>query len=106
MQITSARGAVLQQVTSDAAGEVQVHSMEMEGGIMRMRQLTQPLPLPAGQAVHLSPSANHLMLLDLKRPLRSGTQVSFKMTVRDQTGRVHVVRTLAPVRRAGEPGTQ
>lgn len=106
MQITSTRGGVLQQVTSDAAGEVQVHSMEMEGGIMRMRQLTQLLPLPAGQAVRLSPSANHLMLLDLKRPLRSGAQVRFELTVRDQTGRVHVVHTLVPVRRAGEPGTQ
>lgn len=106
MQITSTRGGVLQQVTSDAAGEVQVHSMHMDGAIMRMRQLEQPLPLPAGQTVRLSPSANHLMLLDLKRPLRSGAQVRFELTVRDQTGRVHVVHTLVPVRRAGDPGTQ
>lgn len=103
MEITSARGGTLQQIGTDAAGEVQVHSMRMEGDIMRMRQLRQ-LPLPAGQTTRLAPSGTHLMLLDLKRPLRPGAVVRFNLTVRDTRGQVRVIHAVAPVRAAQEAG--
>lgn len=103
MDITSARGGTLQHIATDAAGEVQMHSMRMEGDIMRMRQLQQ-LPLPAGQTTRLAPSGTHLMLLDLKRLLRPGAVVRFELTLRDAKGQVRVIHAVAPVRAAQEAG--
>jgi copper(I)-binding protein len=100
MDITSTRGGTVTQIGSDAAGVVQMHSMWMEGDVMRMRQLSQ-LPLPKDQTVHLAPSGKHLMLLDLKRPLRAGETVRFELTVVDADAHRQLVRTVAKVRQTG-----
>lgn len=100
MDITSTHGGAVTQIDSDAAGSVQMHRMWMEGDVMRMRQLSQ-LPLPKDQTVHLAPSGKHLMLLDLKRPLRAGETVRFELTVVDAGGHRQLVRTGAEVRQMG-----
>lgn len=97
MSIMSSRDGTLEHVAADSAGEVQVHSMWMEGDVMRMRQLRQ-LPLPAAHKVRLAPAGTHLMLLDLKRPLRAGETVRFTLTVLDASGHRQLVHTAAPVR--------
>jgi len=99
LSLTSAHGATLSGVRSDAAGSVQMHSMREEGGVMRMREVER-LELPAGQTVRLAPSGTHLMLLQLKRPLRTGDSVALDMTLVDKAGRSHVVHAIAPVRTA------
>ena len=58
-----------------AAKEVQVHSMTMDGGVMKMRQLTDGLALPAGKSVTLAPGGYHLMLIDPVQPLKQGERV-------------------------------
>ena len=45
---------------------------------MKMRQV-DAVPLPAGQAVTLSPGGYHIMLVDLKAPLVAGQ--SFPLTL-------------------------
>ncbi len=97
LDISSAQGAVLTGVRSDAAGAVQMHSMRDDRGVMRMRELGR-LELPAGQTVRLAPSGSHLMLLDLKRPLRTGDRIALDLTVVDRAGRSRIVHTIAPVR--------
>lgn len=57
------------------AGELQVHEMKTENGMMKMAQLTEGLPLPTGQAVELAPGGNHLMLIGLAAPLVAGETV-------------------------------
>jgi len=57
------------------AAELQVHEMKTENGMMKMAQLTEGLPLPAGQAVGLAPGGNHLMLIGLTAPLVAGETV-------------------------------
>ena len=99
LSITSAHGAALTGVRSDAAGMVQMHSMSDDGGVMRMREIAR-LELPAGQTVRLAPSGTHLMLLQLKKPLRVGESVALDLTLVDQAGRTRVVHTTAPVRAA------
>ena len=70
------------------ATSVQVHSMTMDGNVMKMRQL-DALELPAGQTVELKPGAYHLMLVGLKAPLKSGD--TFAMTLKfDKAGEVVV----------------
>jgi copper(I)-binding protein len=62
-------------VRSSAAGKVQVHEMKMDGDIMRMRPLEHGLDIPAGGTVKLAPGGFHLMMMDLKGPLKKGTEV-------------------------------
>jgi len=58
-------------VASPVAGIAELHEMSMDGNIMRMRPI-DALALPAGKAVELKPGGYHLMLMDLKQPLKSG----------------------------------
>ncbi|ARR54306.1 hypothetical protein HY78_13150 [Rhizorhabdus wittichii DC-6] len=64
---------------STVAERVEVHSMTMDGGIMRMRPVTGGLAVPAGGAVALRSGGYHLMLMGLKRPLRRGEVVEIKL---------------------------
>ena len=65
----------LVSASSPVAAEVQIHDMKMEEGVMRMRQLTGGLAVPAGARVELKPRSLHLMFMQLKAPLVAGTTV-------------------------------
>ena len=97
LDLTSAHGATLALVQSDAAGTVQVHAMSNDGDVMRMREVDR-LALPAGKTIRLAPSGMHLMLLQLKKPLRPGDSVALDLTVVDKAGGPHIVHAIAPVR--------
>ncbi len=63
-------------VASPDMARVEVHAMDMTGGVMRMRPVPGPLRVPAGGELDLSPaSGRHLMLVGPKRPLRPGDHV-------------------------------
>ena len=47
--------------SSPVAKKVELHTMSMEGGVMRMRPLAG-IDIPHGQAVTLSPGGTHIML--------------------------------------------
>ena len=57
--------------TSARAGSIELHTMRMEGDVMRMRQV-DAIELPPGQAVKLAPGGLHLMFVGLKAPLKAG----------------------------------
>jgi copper(I)-binding protein len=58
--------------TADIAERTEIHQMSMTDGVMKMRQVTDGVPVPAGGTVALAPSGYHLMFLDLKQPLKEG----------------------------------
>ena len=58
--------------SSDAAAKVDVHEMASNGGVMTMRALDDGLALPPGATVTLAPGGYHLMLNDIKKPLKQG----------------------------------
>ena len=62
----------LVSATSPVAAEVQIHNTSMDGGVMRMRQLTDGLEIPANGKVELKPRSLHLMFMQLKAPLEAG----------------------------------
>lgn len=66
--------------STPAAGRVEIHTMSMEGDVMRMRQLEDGLEVPAGGTVALKPGSVHVMLMDLKQPLKPGDKVPLKLT--------------------------
>ena len=61
--------------SADVAGKLQVHEMAMSNGVMTMRPLDQGLVIEPGKTVKLSPGGIHLMLLDLKAPLKQGEKI-------------------------------
>ena len=61
--------------SADVADKVQVHEMATTNGVMTMRRLDKGLSIEPGKTVKLAPGGYHLMLLDLKSPLKQGDQV-------------------------------
>ena len=97
MTITSNKAAVLVAGASGAAKTVEVHTMIMEGNMMKMRQIDK-LPLPANKAVSLAEGGYHLMLIGLKKPLKEGEKVPFELTVQFADGSKTTVRAEALVK--------
>ena len=96
MELTGSAGAALIAVETPAAGRAELHSMSMEAGVMRMRSVGK-IDLPA----KLAPGGLHVMLLDLRRPLKEGDRVPLTLTVRDAGGRQTTVRVEAEVKAMG-----
>lgn len=71
-------------VETTAADHGEIHTMSMDGGVMRMRKLPDGLALPAGKAVALKPGADHIMLIGPKAALKEGAKVP--MTLKFKTG--------------------
>jgi copper(I)-binding protein len=61
--------------SADVADKVEVHEMTTNNGVMTMRPLDQGLTIEPGKTVKLAPGGYHLMLLDLKSPLKRGDKV-------------------------------
>jgi periplasmic copper chaperone A len=81
LQLTN-RGAADRLVSASAAevaASVEMHSMSMDGDVMRMRQL-DAIELPAGQTVELKSGGYHLMLIGLKAPLTLGGKSPMTLT--------------------------
>lgn len=78
--ITSKKEARLVSIVSPVAGAVEIHSMTHDNGVMKMRAI-EFLSLPAGKMVKLGVSGNHVMLLNLKNPLKAGDSVPLTITV-------------------------
>jgi copper(I)-binding protein len=76
-------------VSSDAAALCQVHSMTMDGGVMKMRLVEGGLEIKPGETVMLKPGSFHLMLVDLKHPLKQGETVEAMLQF-EKAGKVEV----------------
>jgi copper(I)-binding protein len=100
MQLRSADGAALLGVRSPVAGVVEIHEMRMENNVMRMRAIPK-LELPAGQAVDLKPGGYHVMLMDLKQPLKKGDTVPITLSVQGKDGKTQEIEVKAEVRELG-----
>jgi copper(I)-binding protein len=92
------RGAAdrLVGASSPASERVELHTMRMEGDVMRMRRV-DAIDVPANGRLEMGPGGNHLMFMGLKAPLKIGD--SFPMKLRFQkAGEVTVeVQVEAPV---------
>jgi copper(I)-binding protein len=70
--------------------------MEHVEGIMKMRRIDS-VTIAAGASLALQSGATHLMLMGLRRPLRSGDAVELRLQFADGTERL----VQAPVRKGG-----
>jgi periplasmic copper chaperone A len=78
----------LVRVDSPVAGSAELHSMAMEGNLMKMRPIVA-LDIPAGAKVALAPGGYHVMLVDLKRPLVAGEAFPLRLTF-ERAGTIEV----------------
>jgi copper(I)-binding protein len=75
--------------SADIAGSVQVHEMSMDGGVMKMRPLDKGLAIEPGKTVKLAPGGYHLMMMDLKSPLKKGDKLPITLEF-EKAGKVQV----------------
>lgn len=97
MEITSKSGAAIIGASSPVAGVTEVHEMKMDGGVMKMRAVAR-LDLPAGKPVKLQPGGYHVMLMDLKQPLKKGDLVPLTLKFEGKDKSVETIEVKAEVR--------
>lgn len=79
---------------SDAASTIELHETVMDGDQMAMQPLEGGLTVPAGGTHELAPGGDHLMLMDVTRPLEPGDEVTLTLTLGDGS----TVDVTAPVK--------
>ncbi len=78
----------LMSVSSPVAGVAEIHEMKLDAGVMKMRDVGT-LEVKAGETVQLKPSGYHVMLSELRQPLKVGDR--FPLTLNfENAGAVEV----------------
>lgn len=93
------KGAVpdkLLSATTPVAGMAQLHITITDNGVMKMRPVAA-LDLKPGASVTLKPGGMHLMLMDLKQPLKEGDKFPVALDF-EKAGRLE---TIVKVTKAG-----
>lgn len=84
----------LVSAASAAANVTELHNHINDGGVMRMRQVKE-IAVPAKGEARLQPGGYHVMLIDMKAPLKEGDQAVITLKFADGSSKdVH-----APVKR-------
>lgn len=80
--LTISGGATADRLLSASAGiakAVEIHKMEMDGNVMRMRPV-DAIDVPAGGTVELKPGGLHIMFVGLNKTLKAGDR--FPLTLK------------------------
>jgi copper(I)-binding protein len=97
LQIKSAKDARLVEARSPAANVVELHEMTMVDNVMKMRATTG-VALPAGKLVELKPGGYHVMLVDLKQPIKEGDRVPLTLVIEDKDHKRETIEVNAVAR--------
>src|SRR5437763_6426990 len=89
--------------SADIAAKVEVHEMTMKDGVMTMRPLDKGLAIEPGKSVKLAPGGYHLMMTDLKGPLKQGDKVPVTLEF-EKAGKVQVSLDVQGVGAQGPAG--
>jgi uncharacterized protein YcnI/copper(I)-binding protein len=78
------------------AGRFEIHEMAMDGGVMKMRELSKGLEVKPGETVELKPGGYHVMFMGLKSGLKEGQTVKGTL-IFEKTGKVEVEYRVGPI---------
>tara|TARA_B110000037_G_C17040295_1_gene473381 strand:- start:725 stop:1156 length:432 start_codon:yes stop_codon:yes gene_type:complete len=78
MDITPNKDAKIIKIESKMIGRIEVHSMIMDGEVMKMRKITPTLV--KNKKYKLKPGGNHLMLFDVKKTLKAEDNINLLFT--------------------------
>jgi periplasmic copper chaperone A len=73
----------------DVAAKLEVHEMATVNGVMTMRPIENGLTIEPGKTVRLAPGGLHLMMFDLKSPLKQGDKLPVTLEF-EKAGKVNV----------------
>ena len=90
-------------VTGDVSPKIELHEMSMNNGVMRMRPVDGGLAIDPGKTVKLAPSGYHLMIMDLKSPLKQGDKLPLTLQF-EKAGKVAVTLDVQGVGAQGPGG--
>jgi periplasmic copper chaperone A len=85
-------------VSSATGSELQLHTMKMEGNVMKMAQIPS-IDIAANSSVELTPDGMHIMIMGLKTPAKAGDTIKIKLKFAN-SGEVEVnfpVLAMAPM---------
>lgn len=104
LEIKTAAGVTdrLVSASSPVAGRVELHTHIKDGEVMRMRRV-ENIALKPGTSIVLQPSGDHVMLMDLKAPLKEGDLVKMTLTF-EKAGPIEVEATVEPIGAKGPHG--
>ena len=93
---------------SDVSKRFEIHEMSMTNGLMKMRPVADGLEIKPGQTVEFKPGGYHLMLMDLKQGLASGSSVPLTLLFEDARGQKSSLQLQVPVLAgaAAQPGSE
>ncbi|WP_439619475.1 copper chaperone PCu(A)C [Hyphomonas sp.] len=97
MMIT-VRGAdeALVAATADFADSVEIHTMSMDGGMMKMRKLDS-LPITEKEPLVLERGGNHLMFFGVSSDIAIGDSVDIVLTFDNGQGKEQMLVTTAEI---------
>lgn len=70
----------LVNATADITPTVQIHEMKMQDDVMKMAEMKDGLPIPAGATVELKPGSYHIMFVGLKTLPKEGEMFKGTLT--------------------------
>ena len=79
----------LLKISSPMAQSAEVHSMTMDGTVMRMREVGQVDLKPATKVTMAANEGLHIMLIGLKQPLRPGQKIPLSLRF-EKAGKIDV----------------
>lgn len=94
----------LLSASTSIAERVELHTMTMDNGIMRMRKLDNGIELNPQTVTELKPGGLHLMLIGLKQRINEGDTVPIDVTF-EQAGKVSLAFEAAGIGAKVAPGT-
>ena len=83
--------------TSSISQRIEIHEHIMQGDLMKMRQ-RQYVEINANDCVEFQPSGYHLMIFDIKKPLKAGETIMITLHFNDQS-RIDVNYTVKGLKR-------
>ncbi|QHE75275.1 copper chaperone PCu(A)C [Hydrogenophaga sp. PBL-H3] len=101
MQLSARADTRLVEIRSPIAGVVELHEMAMEKDVMKMRAVKAGLTLSAGQPVELKPGGYHVMMMDLKGPVKAGDVVPVTLVFEGKDGQRSTLDVKAMARALG-----
>jgi len=84
LENSGSKTVTIKSIRSDQAEKVEIHQSLQQGDRVRMQRVPS-LSLAPGETVKLEPNGYHLMLIDLRSPLKEGDQVLLQVFYGDES---------------------
>ncbi len=82
LQLSAKADDTLLSASAPVASRVEIHTMRMDGDVMKMRALDK-LDIKGGEKLQMQPGDGaHIMLMGLKQPLKAGDSFPLTLTFR------------------------